>query len=139
MEFNCASKDCDKALEIQPDYLKVFQKKATCQMMMKELHKALATYEKAMKLYPNDMELKQGYAKAMGQVNASGTAEEDAERAKHAYADPEIQRLLMDPRIQQLFKDLQENPKSANDAMMKDEFIANAAKRLMAAGIIKTK
>ena len=108
-------------------------------MMMKELHKALATYEKAMKLYPNDMELKQGYAKAMGQVNATGTEEEDKERAKHAYADPEIQRLLMDPRIQQLFKDLQENPKSAQDAMQRDEFIANAAKRLMAAGIIKTK
>ena len=38
-----------------------------------------------------------------------------------------------------LFKDLQENPKSANDAMMRDEFIASACKKLMAAGIIKTK
>ena len=139
MEFNEAAKDCDKALELQPDYLKVFQKKAICHVMLKELHKSLDTYEKALKLYPNDMELKQGYAKAMSQVNETSTPEEDKERANKAYSDPEIQRLLMDPRIQQLFKDLQENPKSANDAMMKDEFIANAAKRLMAAGIIKTK
>jgi hypothetical protein len=47
--------------------------------------------------------------------------------------------LLIDTTIQQLFKDLQENPKAANDAIMKDEFIANACKKLMAAGIIKTK
>jgi stress-induced-phosphoprotein 1 len=139
MEFNLAAKDCEKALEIDSKYLKAYQKKATCHIMMKELHKALDTYEKALKIYPDDMELKQGYAKAIGQINSSSSAEEDQERAKHAYADPEIQRLLMDPRIQQFFKDLQENPKSANDAMMKDEFIANAAKRLMAAGIIKTK
>lgn len=140
MEFNLAAKDCEKALEIDPQYLKAFQKKATCHIMMKELHKALETYEKALKIYPDDMELKQGYAKAITQVNSSSsTPEEDQERAKHAYADPEIQKLLMDPRIQQLFKDLQENPKSANDAIMRDEFIANACKKLMAAGIIKTK
>jgi hypothetical protein len=47
--------------------------------------------------------------------------------------------LLKDPRIQQLFKDLQENPKSANDAIMKDEFIASSFKKLVAAGIIKTR
>ena len=139
-EFNLAAKDCDKALEIDPNYLKAYQKKATCHIMMKELHKALDTYEKALKLFPDDKELKEGYARAVGQINStSGTPEEDQERVKHAYADPEIQRLLMDPRIQQLFKDLQESPKAANDAIMKDEFIASACKKLMAAGIIKTK
>ena len=140
IEFSAACKDCDKALEIDPKYLKAYQKKATCHIMMKELHRALDTYEKALKLFPDDPELKNGYAKAISQINNSGgNEEEDKERVKHAYADPEIQRLLMDPRIQQLFKDLQESPKAANDAIMKDEFIANACKRLMAAGIIKTK
>jgi len=139
MEFSYACKDCEKALEIDPNYLKAFQKKATCHIMMKELHKALDTYEKALKLFPDDPELRNGYAKAIAQVNSTSNPEEDQERVKHAYADPEIQRLLMDPRIQQLFKDLQENPKAANDAIMKDEFIASACKKLMAAGIIKTK
>ena len=36
------------------------------------------------------------------------SAEDDAERQKKAAADPEIQRLLRDPRIQQLFKDFKE-------------------------------
>ncbi len=139
MEFSYACKDCDKALEIDPKYLKAFQKKASCHIMMKELHKALDTYEKALKLFPDDPELKNGYARAISQINSSGNPEDDKERVKHAYADPEIQRLLMDPRIQQLFKDLQENPKAANDAIMKDEFIATACKKLVAAGIIKMK
>jgi len=139
MEFGSAAKDCEKALEIDPNFLKAYHRKATCHVMMKELHKAMETYEKGMKLFPNDGELKEGYSKVMSQINSSGNPQEDEERARRAQQDPEIQRLVSDPRIQQFFKDLKENPKSANDAIMKDEFIAGAFKKLVAAGIIKTK
>ena len=71
-------------------------------------------------------------------INCSDS-QDDEERVKRAYADPEIQRLVQDPRIQQLFKDLKENPQCANEAIMKDEFIAGAFKKLVASGIIKTK
>jgi len=138
MEFSSASKDCEKALELDPLFLRAFQRKATCHIMMKEFHKAMDTYEKGLKLFPEDQEMKEGYNKVITQINSS-TPQEDEERVKHAYADPEIQRLVSDPRIQQFFKDLQENPKVANDAMMKDQFIATAFKKLVAAGIIKTK
>ena len=91
-----------------------------------------------MKLFPDDKELRDGYQKVFGMINNS-SPEEDEERVKHAYADPEIQRLVQDPRIQQFFKDLKDHPKIANDAIMKDAFIAGAFKKLVAAGIIKTK
>lgn len=139
MEFSSAAKDCDKALELDPLFLRAFQRKATCHIMMKELHKAIDTYEKGMKLFPTDQELKDGYYKAINQINTTRSAEDDEERVKKAYSDPEIQRLVSDPRIQQFFKDLKENPKVANEAVMKDEFIAAAFKKLNAAGIIKTK
>jgi len=139
MEFSSAAKDCEKALELDPLFLRAIQRKASCHIMMKELHKAIDTYEKGMKLFPDDKELKDGYYKAVSSINSSGTVEEDEERVKKAYSDPEIQRLVSDPRIQQFFKDLKENPKVANDAVMKDEFIAAAFKKLNAAGIIKTK
>ena len=138
MEFSSAAKDCEHAIELDPTFLKAYQRKATCHAMMKELHKAMETYEKGVKLFPEDRELKEGYARVISQIN-SGTPEDDEERVKHAYADPDIQRLVSDPRIQQFFKDLKENPKVANDAMMKDEFIAGAFKKLVAAGIIKTR
>jgi len=138
MEFPSAAKDCDKAIELDAGLIKAYQRKATCQMMMKELHKAIETYEKGMKLFPDDKELRDGYQKVFGMINNS-SPEEDEERVKHAYADPEIQRLVQDPRIQQFFKDLKDHPKIANDAIMKDAFIAGAFKKLVAAGIIKTK
>jgi stress-induced-phosphoprotein 1 len=138
MEFNQASNDCTKALELDPNFLRAFQRKATCHIMMKEYHRAMDTYEKGLKLFPDDKELKDGYMKCISQIN-SGNSQDDEERVKHAYADPEIQRLLKDPRIQQLFKDLQENPNSAQNAIQKDEFISGAFKKLVAAGIIKTK
>jgi stress-induced-phosphoprotein 1 len=138
LEFPSAAKDCEKALELDSKFLKAHQRKATCQMMMKEYHKAIETYEKGLKLFPEDKELKDGYHKVFAMINSS-SPEEDEERVKHAYADPEIQRLVQDPRIQQFFKDLKEHPKVANDAIMKDEFIASAFKKLVAAGIIKTK
>lgn len=137
MGFNDALKDCDKALTIDPNFLRAIQRKATCHIMMKELHKAMDTYEKGLKLFPEDKELKDGYYKVVNMINNGGDQDQE-ERVKHAYADPEIQRLLVDPRIQQLFKDLKENPRAANDAIMKDEFISSAFKKLIAAGIIKT-
>ena len=139
MEFGSASNDCDKALELDPKFLRAIQRKATCQLMMKQYHKAIDTYEKGMKEFPGDQELKEGYYKVMNLINSTGTAEDDEARVKGAYADPEIQKIVMDPRIQQLFKDLKDNPKVAQDAIMKDEFIGGAFKKLVAAGIIKTK
>ena len=138
LEFSSASKDCDKALELDPKSLRAYQRKATCHLMLKEYHRSLECIEKAQKLYPDDQELKNIYQKTYMAINCS-SAQDDEERVKRAYADPEIQALLTDPRIQQLFKDLKENPQSANEAIMKDEWIAGAFKKLVASGIIKTK
>jgi len=41
------------------------------------------------------------------------TDQENKERLEHAYSDPEIQTMIQDPLVQQLFKELQENPQAA--------------------------
>ena len=137
MSFVEAIKDCDKALELEPESLRAFQRKSNAHLMLKEYHKAIEYCERGLKLHSADPELKETYNKAINLAGSSGV--DDEERVKHAYADPEIQKLIMDPRIQQLFKDLKESPKAANEAIMKDEFIASSFKKLVAAGIIKTK
>ena len=138
LEFQEACKDCEKALALDPKCLKAYQKKATCHLMMKEFHKALECIEKGQKEFPDDQELKNIQSRVtMAIHNSSG--EEEEERRKRAMSDPEIQALLRDIRIQQLFKDIQENPASANKAIEQDEFIRNAFKKLLASGIIKTK
>ena len=138
MEFYQAIKDCESAIKIDPKTLKAYQRKANCHFITKEYHKVLQTIDDGLKLFPDDQELKQLREKTIMAINM-GTGDDDLERQKKAAADPEIQALLRDPRIQQLFKDFKENPTSAQQAIMKDEFIRNAFQKLVAAGLVKTK
>jgi chromatin segregation and condensation protein Rec8/ScpA/Scc1 (kleisin family) len=57
--------------------------------------------------------------KCINNINC-GTPLADEERVKHAYTDPLLQKLVKYPRFKQLFKDLQESPKLAEDAIKKD-------------------
>ena len=138
MEFYQAIKDCESAIKLEPKTLKAYQKKANCHFITKEYHKVLKTIDEGQKLFPDDEELKQMKEKTIMAINL-GTGDDDKERQMKAAADPEIQALLRDPRIQQLFKDFKENPASAQQAIMKDEYIRNAFQKLVAAGLVKTK
>jgi stress-induced-phosphoprotein 1 len=140
MELNGALKDAEKCLEIDPKFVKAYARKGTIQHMMKEYHKALATFDKGLSIEPDNKDCKEGKIKTMQAIQSGaysgGSKENDEERFRHAMADPEIQMLMRDPRIQQVLKDFQENPKAAQDAM-KDSFISEAINKLIAAGVIK--
>lgn len=138
METNCALKDAEKCLEIDPKFVKAYARKGTIQHMMKEYHKALATFDKGLSLDPDNKDCREGKMKTTQaiQSGAYGGGQGDEERFRHAMADPEIQMLMRDPRIQQVLKDFQENPKAGQDAL-KDPFINEAVNKLIAAGVIK--
>jgi stress-induced-phosphoprotein 1 len=136
LSFNEALSDCEQALALDSTFLRAHQRYCTVLFLLKRYHKSLTAYEKALKLYPDDSELKEGYYKCVSKINESG---DDDERLKQTMNDPEIQGLLIDPRVQQFLKDLKENPKSANEAILKDEFLRETFRKLVAAGIIKTK
>lgn len=136
MSLQEALNDCEKALDLDPNFLRAHQRYCNLQVLMKRYHKGLAAYEKALKIFPDDQELKEGYYKCVSKINEGG---DDEERLKQTMNDPEIQALMVDPRVQQLLKDLRENQKSAMDAIQKDQFLGDAFRKLVAAGIIKTK
>ena len=138
MQFHLAVQDCDAAIALDPNYSKAYSKKINCHLILKEYFKAMECSEKGMKLFPEDAELKQLYAKTMETINNSAS-DNDQERAKIAAQDPEIQKILKDPRVQQLLKEASENPMYAQQSIMKDEFLRNAFKKLVAAGIVKIK
>jgi len=129
--------DCDEALKLDPTSLRAFQRLGTCNTLLKKYHRAIEAYENGIKLYPTDEELTNGLNKVQNLVRY-GDGTNDEERMKSAMQDPEIAELVKHPRIQQLFKDFKENPKSAQEAVMKDPWIQSSFNKLVNAGIIKT-
>lgn len=138
MEFNCALKDAEKCIQIDPKFIKGYIRKATIHHFMKEYHKALSTYDQGLKIDPENKDCKEGKMRTMQaiQMGAYGGDKPDEERVRHAMADPEIQSILKDPSIVQVLKDMQENPAAAQGALS-DPFISESINKLIAAGVVK--
>eukprot|EP00830_Metopus_es_P010388 TRINITY_DN1999_c0_g1_i1.p1 TRINITY_DN1999_c0_g1~~TRINITY_DN1999_c0_g1_i1.p1 ORF type:complete len:591 (+),score=196.13 TRINITY_DN1999_c0_g1_i1:70-1842(+) len=135
LEHGKALEDISRSLALDPKYAKAYAKKGKIHFFLKEYHKAIDAYNSGLAIEPTNEECLEGREKTQQAIYQSPP---DEDRAKRAMADPEIRAILSDPRIQQVFKEIKENP-SAPIAAMKDPFIAQAIQKLIAAGIIGTK
>merc|ERR1712139_190280 len=134
-----ALRDLDECLKLDPTFVKAYSRKGAAHFFMKEYHKALEAYDKGLDKDPNSEECKTGKAQVMQKIMAVNQSDEvDPEQVRHAMADPEIQRILKDPHVSLLLKQMEENPKEANQAIRKDPKLANAINKLIAAGIVRT-
>ncbi|GAX84944.1 hypothetical protein CEUSTIGMA_g12365.t1 [Chlamydomonas eustigma] len=135
-------KAADKCIELEPSFVKGYSRKGALQYFMKEYDKAMETYQKGLKIEPDNAELQEGIDRCVGAISrfASGNAskEEVKERQERAMADPEVQGLLKDPVMQAVLRDFQENPKAAQKHLSSPEIMAKLNK-LVAAGIIQMK
>ena len=135
-ELPMAIKDCEKAIEIDPKFVKAYTRKAYCHYMMKEYNKSRDCYNEALKIDSNNAEAIDGLRSIDIQIQKNKYSAPDEEQIKHAMADPEIQRIIQDPGMQQILKDLQENPMAAQHHL-RDPHVVEALKKLEAAGIIR--
>ena len=136
--FNEAKQDCDKALALDPKYVKAWSRLGAIQFFMKEYHKALESYQKGLDLEPENQDCKDGIQRTMytiQQANQGGG--HDEERTAHAMADPDIQAIMRDPVMQTVLQDLQSDPAAAQRHCAKPE-IMKKLEKLIAAGILKT-
>ncbi|XP_076886813.1 hsp70-Hsp90 organizing protein 2-like [Bidens hawaiensis] len=133
-------KDAEKCIEIDPKFSKGYTRKGAIQFFMKEFDKALETYQEGLKHDPQNPELLEGVRSCIQQINRATrgdlTADELKERQAKAMQDPEIQNILTDPVMAQVLKDLQENPKAAQDHM-KNPSVMNKIQKLITAGIVQ--
>ena len=107
MDFNAALKAADKALEVDDSYIKAYAKKGNAHFGLREYHKALEAFKRGLTANPDNREFQEGMQKTqMKLYSGSETKEEQEDRACHAMADPEIQRILADPTIQILLRNL---------------------------------
>ncbi|XP_076914856.1 hsp70-Hsp90 organizing protein 3-like [Bidens hawaiensis] len=133
-------KDAEKCIEIDPKFSKGYTRKGAIQFFMKEFDKALETYQEGLKHDPQNPELLEGVRSCVQQINRATrgdlTPDELKERQAKAMQDPEIQNILTDPVMAQVLKDLQENPKAAQDHM-KNPSVMNKIQKLISAGIVQ--
>jgi len=140
MDFNGAKKNIEKAIELDPKYVKAWARKGDIEVLMKENHKALESYKAGLSLDSTSGTCRDGLRKVTAMINygnANMTDAEKRERASHGMADPEIQSILQDPVIQQILRDFNENPTAANQAMSNPGVRAKIEK-LVASGVVQT-
>ncbi|EQC31285.1 hypothetical protein SDRG_10888 [Saprolegnia diclina VS20] len=133
--FPDAKADCEKALALDPKYVKAYSRLGAIQFFMKEYHKAMESYQKGLDIDPTNAECQDGLRSVQSKVQAGGN---DEERAAHGMADPEIQAILRDPIMQQVLNDFQTDPRAAQRHMQNPGVMAKIEK-LIAAGVLQTK
>lgn len=140
MDFQGAMSACEKALELDPKYVKAIARKGDIEFLRKEYHKALETYQKGLAIEADNKACKDGLAKTMRMVNsATCSGEVDKERAAHGMADPEIQAILRDPMVNQVIQDLSGGDQAAGQRAMQDPGMAAKIQKLIAAGVLQTR
>merc|ERR1712232_858217 len=141
VDFNGAKREIEKALELDPKYVKAYARKGDIESVMKEYHKSLDSYQKGLEIEPDNRACREGLQKVTQQINygrANMTEEQKKEQAAHGMADPEIQAILQDPVVQQVLRDFAENPQAAQQAM-NNPHMRGKINKLIAAGVIETR
>ncbi|KAJ3007193.1 Hsp90 cochaperone [Thoreauomyces humboldtii] len=139
MAFPEAEKDCDAALKLDPAFIKAYIRKAAILFAKRDYMKSIDMCNEAKEKdveakHTNeiDQQIMKCYA-GLNEVQSGGNREETLKRAQD---DPEVQRVLADPVMQSILKQMQEDPRAAQDHM-KNPSVAAKIRILVNAGIIQ--
>lgn len=117
-------------------------RKAAAQLVKKDFQESIDTLTLAKETDKDGKcarEIQQQLTKAytaMSPMGGAGANESQEETLKRAAQDPEIQRILGDPVMQQILQQMQEDPKAAQEHLKNPQIAANVRK-LMHAGVIR--
>jgi len=130
MSFDLAIKDCDRCIELEPNFIKAYLRKAKAHQAMSQTSKAMAAYEKALEIDSNCSEAIEGYKSCSISNNA-----DPEEVRKQAMNDPEVQKILNDPAMRMILEQMQSNPQAIQEHL-KNPAIAEKFMKLREAGLI---
>jgi len=130
MEFNLALKDCDRCIELDPQFIKGHIRKGHICIALKNYQKAAEAFEEARKIDSNNQEAMDGYRQAMTLMNSDPEAVR-----KRAMEDPEVQQIMADPAMRMILEQMQREPGSLHDHL-KNPDLAKKLKKLIDVGLI---
>lgn len=100
---------------------------------MQQSSKAIAAFQKALEIDPNNAEALAGYRScAMESAGVGGDPEKIRQRAM---ADPEVQSILRDPAMRLILEQMQNDPRALQDHLKNPE-IAAKIQKLLESGLI---
>ncbi|OZJ02857.1 hypothetical protein BZG36_03218 [Bifiguratus adelaidae] len=133
-----AMKDAEKCIELDPEFARGYTRKAAVEFAKKDYSECLETCMLAKEKDKDGKlshEIQQQMMKCYAAMNAQG-GESQEETLKRAANDPEVQRILGDPVMQQILQQMQQDPMAAQEHL-KNPQIAAKIRKLIAAGILK--
>ncbi|CAH1999721.1 unnamed protein product [Acanthoscelides obtectus] len=130
--FDLGLKDCDKCVELDPKFIKGWIRKGHILQGMQQPTKAIAAFQKALELDPNNAEALAGYRACALENNMDGDPEKIRQRAM---ADPEVQSILRDPAMRMILEQMQNDPRALQDHL-KNPDIAAKIQKLLESGLI---
>ncbi|CAK9301983.1 unnamed protein product [Gordionus sp. m RMFG-2023] len=134
-EFRLGLQDCDKCLQLDPNFVKGYIRRGHILLALKESTKGMIAFQKALELDPSSQEALEGTRKcysALGQ-NQSQSVEDIKQKAMQ---DPEVQSILTDPAMRMILEQMQNDP-SALKEHLKNPNIAEKIQKLLEVGIIQ--
>lgn len=138
MDMDAAYEDVKHALKLDKTYAKAWARKGNIEFLRKEYHKAMESFQEGLAVDETQPECMEGLQRTMMRIQSnSASGEVDEEQIARAAADPEIQRILADPMVNQAIQDLQRSPEAAAQVMA-DPGMAGKINRLIASGILRT-
>lgn len=141
MNYPDVVRDCDKALELDPNFIKAFTRKATALNVMKQYRKAMDTLEQARlvdKEHKHTREIEDLYYKASTARFAALPGESENQRTERLANDPEIDEIRRDPVMNTILQQAATDPAALQDHMKNPE-VRRKVNLLAAAGIIRTR
>ncbi|BGP04184.1 Heat shock protein STI1 [Rhodotorula toruloides] len=136
-----ALKDAEKAIEVDPKFVKGYIRKSNVLYAMKDFDKAYAAIEEAMEKDESNAhtkEISQQFSKVTSALSSSRAGETDEQTYARAMRDPEVQQIMSDPVFQSILQQAQQDPKSLQQHMVQNEGVRKKVEVLVRAGIIKT-
>jgi len=139
-EWQLGLKDCEECIRLNPTFVKAYIRKAVLETAMKQYHKAVDTYNEALKIEPDNSEVKDGIDRVIALISQSqqqaAEGKVDKKAVEQALSDPEIQAILSDPEIRSILNDMQSNPQSAR-SYLQDPKIAAKFQKLISSGVLQ--
>jgi stress-induced-phosphoprotein 1 len=128
--------DCERAIAADQNCAKAYARKGYYHFMMKEYFRARECYERALRIDEKNTEARAGIERLELTLSKQKGQPPDEQQIQRALAVPEIRRVIQDPVMQEVLKQLQENPSLANK-FLNDPQIREGLHRLRDAGIVR--